>query len=196
MSKYRHTQIWFFCSEIYKKIQDIVSNQQKINILEIGCFEGLSSTFFADNLLDHPESTLTCVDPFLNISDNDHAELLRSENTKYSNVESRFDYNMTICNHANKILVHKKTSDEFFETNQAFYDFMYIDGSHKPDIITRDMENSFRFLNSGGIMWINDYLGGPPYDDTIQRTMDAVLKAHEGEYEVIHLGYQLAIRKK
>lgn len=189
MEKYQYTQEWFLGSELYKKALEFVSGTQKMNILEIGCFEGLSSVYFADHLLEHPESTLVCVDPFLNIQDNDHTELLQT------NAESRFDYNISHCNHTDKITVHKKTSDAFFETNQTFYDFIYIDGSHLCDIITRDMENSFRFLNSGGIMWMDDYCGGPPNDNSIQRTMNAFLKAHEGQYNLIHSGYQIAIRK-
>ncbi len=34
-------------------------------MLEIGCFEGLSACAFSDNILEHTESTLDCVDPFI-----------------------------------------------------------------------------------------------------------------------------------
>ena len=47
-------------------------------ILEIGCFEGLSSVFFADNFIDNPNSSLTCVDPFLIINNNDHKIYLQN----------------------------------------------------------------------------------------------------------------------
>jgi len=47
-------------------------------MLEIGCFEGLSSVFFADNFLNNPDSRLTSVDPFLNIDNNDHKNFLQN----------------------------------------------------------------------------------------------------------------------
>ena len=188
MEKYQYTQNWFFGAELYAKVLEFVSGKEKMDVLEIGCFEGLSSVYIADNLLHHEESTLVCVDPFMNIQDNDHAFLLKND------AEARFDYNISHCNYPNKVSVHKTTSDAFFETNQKHYDFIYIDGSHQCDIITRDMENSFRFLNATGIMWMDDYCGG--HEGNIRHTMDAFINAHANQLDVIHVGYQIAIRKK
>lgn len=80
----------------------------KNKILEIGCFEGLSSVFFADYFLNHPNSQLTCVDPFLSIPNNDHKELLQN------NEKMRFNFNISICENSEKINVYKLTSDDFF----------------------------------------------------------------------------------
>jgi predicted O-methyltransferase YrrM len=163
-----------------------VSRQTKNAILEIGCYEGLSSVFFADNVLDNPASTLTCVDPFLN-AENDHKPFLSN------NEELNFDYNITNCKNSNKIAVHKITSDAFFERNRATYNFIYIDGCHECDFIMRDMENSFKVLDKNGIMWMDDYGGGDGVQ--IKYTMNAFLEKHEGTYAILHSGYQLAIRK-
>ena len=76
MENYKYTQSWFLDSEAIKLVLTYLDTNKKNNILEIGCFEGLSSVFFADNLLNHAESTLTCVDPFLSFEKNDHKELL------------------------------------------------------------------------------------------------------------------------
>ena len=78
-------------------------------ILEIGCFEGLSSVFFADNFLDDEKSTLTCVDHFLTINDNDHGQYLEN------NEEMNFDFNISSCKNAGKITIHKTTSDNFLK---------------------------------------------------------------------------------
>ncbi len=187
MGKYIYTQDWFLVSEIRQTIYNHINKTDKNTILEIGCFEGLSSVFFADNLLDHPESTLVCVDPFLNIDDNDHKQFLTN------NEEKNFDYNLSICNNSEKITIHKITSDNFFETNSKRFNFIYIDGCHLCDFITRDMENAFKVLDSNGIMWMDDYRGGG--GDIIKRTMDAFLDKYIGQYVLIHKGYQLAIRK-
>jgi hypothetical protein len=141
---------------------------------------------FANNIINHPESTLTCVDPFLNIDDNDHEEFLKN-----SNVEKNFDYNISICNNQEKIEVKKITSDEFFQKNTKFFNFIYIDGCHIGEFIKRDMENSFKFLEINGIMWMDDYLA----NNETKNTMDLFLEKYKGKYYLIHKGYQLAIKK-
>lgn len=55
------------------------------------------------------------------------------------------------------------------------------------------MENSFKFLEKNGIMWMDDYLGGD--GKTIKNTMDNFLEKYKGKYEIIHKRYQLAIKK-
>jgi len=75
--------------------------------------------FFADNFIDNQQSSLTCVDPFLNITDNDHSNFLQN------NEEINFDYNISNCKNSDKIIIHKITSDNFFEHNNQIYNFIY-----------------------------------------------------------------------
>lgn len=184
---YKYSQNWFLISEIKRLIHNFIKPFEENRMLEIGCFEGLSSTFFADNFLEHNNSRLTCVDPFLNDIDNDHKDYL------VNNEEANFDYNIKICNNAHKILIHKITSDTFFETNNNTYTFIYIDGCHTPSFIYRDMTNSFNRLESNGIMWMDDYCGG--HNGDIKKVMNKFLDEHQEHHEVIHKGYQLAIKK-
>ena len=131
---------------------------------------------------------MTCVDPFLNINNNDHKQFLSN------NEEMNFDYNIKNCKNSDKIEIKKITSDVFFESNNETYNFIYIDGCHECDFITRDMENSFKVLDKHGIMWMDDYGGGDGIK--IKQTMNNFLEKYKGQYELIHKGYQLAIRKK
>jgi len=187
MSSYKYSQTWFLGSEIKNSIFQFLDKSTEHKILEIGCFEGLSSVFFADNFLDDEKSSLTCVDPFLTINDNDHGQYLEN------NEEMNFDFNISSCKNAGKITIHKTTSDNFFENNNQTYNFIYIDGSHIPDFIKRDMENSFNILEKNGIMWMDDYGGGDGIQ--IKNTMNHFLEKYKGHYELIHMGYQLAVRK-
>lgn len=186
MGNYKYTKDWFNNSEIKQHILKYVTNNKVNNILEIGCFEGLSSVFFADNLLSHSESSLTCVDPFATIENN-------SCKFMFSNEEKNFDFNISNCKNHDKISIRKMTSDKFFETNDKYYNFIYIDGCHEPDFIIRDMRNSFKYLIKDGIMWMDDYRGGR--EDKIKNAMDSFLKEYQHKYLIIHQGYQLAIKK-
>jgi predicted O-methyltransferase YrrM len=187
MNNYKYSQTWFIGSDINLLLSNFLNKSQGNKILEIGCFEGLSSTFFADNFIDNEYSNLTCVDPFLTIDNNDHINYLQN------NQEMNFDFNMSICKNIDKIKIHKITSDIFFENNNNLYNFIYIDGCHEPDFIKRDMENSFKFLEKNGIMWMDDYMGGDGIK--IRNVMDTFLEKYKGQYELIHKGYQLAIKK-
>jgi predicted O-methyltransferase YrrM len=187
MNNYKYSQSWFLNSEIKDLLLNFIDKSTKNTVLEIGCFEGLSSVFFADNLLDNQNSTLTCVDPFLSINNNDHKDLL------LNNEELNFDYNISVCKNSEKILVKKITSDIFFLNNDKKYNFIYIDGCHESDFIMRDMENSFNVLENNGIMWMDDYSGGDGI--RIKNTMNNFLEKYKGQYYIIHKGYQLAIKK-
>ena len=182
---YKHTQTWFLGSEIRHTLFSHLDPNSENNILEIGCFEGLSSVFFADNFLNNPKSKLTCVDPFLTIPSNDHSKFLQN------NEEKNFDYNISVCKNPDRITVHKITSDNFFQNNKNTYNFIYIDGCHEPDFVKRDMENSFKVLEKNGIMWMDDYNMG----NGVKETMNAFLDTHTGNYHLIHKNYQLAIKK-
>jgi predicted O-methyltransferase YrrM len=184
MNHYKYSQSWFIGSEINNSLVNFLDKSKENKILEIGCFEGLSSVFFADNFIDSQKSNLTCVDPFLNITDNDHSNFLQN------NEEINFDYNISNCKNSDKIIIHKITSDNFFEHNNQKYNFIYIDGCHKLDYIKRDMEKSFNVLEKNGIMWMDDYGSGE-----IKNTMNEFLEKYNGQYELIHSGYQLAIKK-
>lgn len=189
MEKYLYTQNWFLVSELKKhlnKLNKFVDRSNDIHVLEIGSYEGLSSVFFADNFLEREMSSLTCVDPFLRIPNNDHADYLKN------NQESNFDINITRCDNSEKIKVFKITSDEFFENNKKTFNLIYIDGCHEPEFIERDIENAFKCLDENGIMWMNDY--GKSII-AVKRTMNKFLIKHRGEYETIHQGYQIAIQK-
>ena len=187
MNNYKYSQRWFIGSEINRNLTNFLDNTKENKILEIGCFEGLSSVFFADNFLANETSCLTCVDPFLNINNNDHIQFLQN------NEEKNFDFNVSVCKNSDKITVLKVTSDTFFETNNNTYNFIYIDGCHETEFIKRDMENSFNCLEKNGIMWMDDYGGGDGMQ--IKNTMDLFLEKYKGQYELIHSGYQLALKK-
>jgi hypothetical protein len=161
---------------------------------------------------------MTCIDPFLNIDNNDHRYLLQNGE------ESNFDYNISKCKNTEKIKVYKTSSDNFFSMAASKYNFIYVDGCREPDFIKRDMENSFNVLEKGGIMWMNGYddggcdgygscdgggcdgygsCGGGGCDGygscdstVIKKVMDDFLNKYKGDYDVIHSGYQLAIRRK
>ena len=68
-NKGRYSQDWFSYNIKYlsRIIYRFKLNDKKINILEIGCYEGLSTIFFLSTLKN---SNIYCVDPFLDFAEN------------------------------------------------------------------------------------------------------------------------------
>lgn len=189
LSKYRHTATWFYHSEIRKQLPKFIGAlDEKRAILEIGSFEGLSACCFSDNLLDHPDSTLDCVDPF---------DIADTTTPLTSETEVMCRENVAKSRNASKVAIHKVYSRDFFASSvEPKYDIIYIDGSHVLEDVILDMTECFvRLLKAGGIMWMDDYGGGIP---GLRSTMDNLIAGpvFAGKCDVIHRGYQLAVRKK
>ena len=98
---YKYSQFMFIEPELLA-----LDTSKEYHILIIGCFEGLSSVFFADNFLEHSNSTLTCLDP----------------QNEY------FDSNISICNNRDKITIVSCIGDKTFN-------FIYVDGELDKDTV-------------------------------------------------------------
>jgi predicted O-methyltransferase YrrM len=182
MSKYLYTTTWFLGSELRKLMHLYVDGTKPLNILEIGCFEGLATSQFSDELLLHPDSRLFAVDPF---------DLGDTTTPLTVETEKLFLRNIHRSEHASKICVYKGFSDEFFKVNKQMFDFVYIDGSHIPDQVLRDVVNSFNFTKKEGIIWMDDY----DANNELRSTIDKFLDANADNVEVVHRGYQIGFRK-
>jgi hypothetical protein len=184
---------WFDSSELKMQAHLHISTNSVNQILEIGSYEGISSVFFADNFLGHPLSSLTLVDPFTSINDNDHGILLDSETNEVSPQEANFLYNISKCSYPQKLRFSRTTSDKFLPHNPSAFNFIYLDGNHTSEQISRDICNCFSCLSTGGILWMDDYLGG--VNNCLKATFDESIKLLHNRIAIIHEGYQIAIRK-
>jgi len=121
-----------------------------IAILEIGTYEGRSSCWFSDNMMDHENALLHCVDPYTQDED-DHATKLLNEARHQQFIE-----NIAQSKNSVKIEYYKMSSDDFFDECERTYDFIYIDGGHLKDQVVRDLLNAEIRLNKPGVMIIDD----------------------------------------
>lgn len=183
-SAYEISHTWFQGSELRKTIFNFLDPTERRDVLEIGSYEGGSTCFFIDQLLEHPQSRLVCVDPFLQ---DDPTTPLTNE------TERRFVRNILRSKYPHKVTIHRTTSDDYFHQHVDTFDFVYVDGSHIPSQIAKDFENAYRQTKSGGIIWLDDYLGTP--SPQISDAIDRIITSKGASLQVIHKGYQIAVRK-
>ena len=172
---------WFCGSELKQYIYQNFKLNDNYNILEIGSFEGCSSCFFSDILLNNKNSNLICVDPFITngISNVDSKNL---RNIFYSNIKRSKNYN--------KVIIEEKYSNDFYRTYTGNkFNFIYIDGEHSDTQIKTDLEECFKLLEINGIMWCDDY------NNNWKKNFIDWIEKNDKYIKIIHDGYQLGIIK-
>ena len=181
----KFTQDWF--SQNIPNFQ-LCSKKLKARecFLEIGSFEGLSTTWILQNLLSY-DGTLVCIDTFE--GGEEHASL------DLSALRKTFDANVAEAKGTDQeIEVLAKTSWEALSELVYLdftFDFIYVDGNHQTPEVLLDACLAFKLLEPKGIMLFDDYAGGAG----VGAAVDAFLEAYKGQYKVILKNYQLAIQK-
>lgn len=156
--RFSFSQYWF--DEVICAVWDGLTHPlhgKKLRVLEIGSFEGASTTWILDNLMSHPESRLTSIDTFE--GGMEHREADKADKYNVSSLESRFRANVAKCDHVGKLQVMKARSDDaLLELRRqcAKFDFVYIDGSHVAIDVLHDAVMTWPILNVYGIMVFDD----------------------------------------
>ena len=123
---------------------------QPRTIIEIGSYEGRSARWMLDNLLQHPQSRLHCVDIF---ADRDAPQ----------SYWHRFKANVLDGPDGHKVTATRSASLPFlsaFVASGEQVDFAYIDGSHRAAEVLEDLVLAFHAVRPGGIIICDDYLIG------------------------------------
>jgi predicted O-methyltransferase YrrM len=151
--------------------------------LEVGSFEGRSTTWLLDNVLTHPEARIVCVETFGGSIE--HAQM------DLSDLELRFDRNT--ARHAPKVTKMKGPSrDVLRQLPAGSFDFAYVDGSHEATDVLFDAVLIWDLVKTGGPVMFDDYGGGAP---GVRMAVDAFMECMKGSYELVHKGYPVALTK-
>ena len=161
--------------------------REKINALEIGCFEGRTTVWMLENILTHPTSRIVCVDPFvpnsgLNIGGN---ELTYQYLDRF--VENTLPYRKQV--RIIQAYSQEISSDILWRFTNG-YDLIYIDASHMPDPTVHEAELAWLVANQGAIIIFDDY--GGSLKDAVAEWKKPFVDA--GRAEVLHEAYQLIIK--
>lgn len=170
-----------------KKIE--LDATQRLQIVEIGVYEGASSCFWSDFYLNHPDSRLISIDPFTGSE-----EHLR-EPEKYpglSQLEVTARDNIAKSDNAGKVEIIKGYSHLIFPHlhhrygEEPWIDILYIDGAHDSTSVARDVTLYVPMVKPGGVVFFDDYA-----HPDVKRAVDMSLNAFASFDLAMFTGWQL-----
>ena len=193
MKNYKFTENWFTDDNWSESIK--FDKTKELHFLEIGSFEGMSTIWFLENYLKNENSTITCIDPWLNYSQNEDSynSYFKTENQwnfKNSNVKSTFLFNIVEYGEANKVHIEQGFSHEILAKlmgNEKKYDLILIDGNHTAPFVISDAVLSWHLLKVGGFMIFDDYLWFLDRKETLtpKLSVDSFIRIFSDYLEVI-----------
>ena len=191
---YVFSEDWF-SSNIphWKELFQILNKKgtDELKILEIGAYEGCSTTWLVDNMLHHPESRLITCDTFEGSAE--HTE------EQKNGLFDRFQDNLMVSTYPEKVLPFKNRSNELMADlirRKLKFDIIYVDGSHETPDVYRDAVNGYRLLKDDGVIIFDDYQW--PANNPDWKPVKAAIDRFESEFPV-HLimdGWQRAYIKR
>jgi predicted O-methyltransferase YrrM len=181
-----HIPYWLSVFDEYS-----LPSRAKLEAVEIGSWEGLSSYFILKSL---PNAVLTCVDSWEGADEHKSGFVTAQV---LSNIESAFDANLAPFEA--RLTKYRGTSFSFFNENQreSELDLIYVDGSHHCDDVVVDAIKCFQMLKVGGLMIFDDYLWRwyPRAIDNPAAAIHAFLRLKKGSYKIVRVYAQLIIEK-
>lgn len=195
MSDYQFTKDWFqWAPPVWQQL--IPHMPERKTFLEIGSFEGRSTVWTVENMLEDG-GDIICVDTWKGSEEHAPEDM--------DGVEARFDRNIALLKDRfpqRNIIKEKSTSVKAlgllaYEQHYKF-DFIYIDGSHVAKDVMTDACMAWPLVKHGGFMVFDDYLWKPQGFATMQRpkiAVDTFVNLFEDELTLVMINYQLILKK-
>jgi predicted O-methyltransferase YrrM len=198
MSEYQFTKDWFgWAPPVWEQLVPMLPERTEDgrSFLEIGSFEGRSTVWTMEHMMQDGDY-INCIDTWGGGEEHGEEDM--------SAVWDRFCHNTALAfkRFPNRYFENLKgTSYERLADLVGFgmrCDFIYIDGSHIAKDVLTDACMAWPLLKPKGIMVFDDYVWGDPRDilHRPKAAIDAFTNIFAEEVEVIHVGYQLVVRKK
>jgi predicted O-methyltransferase YrrM len=174
-----------FASQLYK-FKDV-----KVDFLQLGAYTGDATKWLFENVLTHPESTLTDVDTWEGSDEEAHKQI------NWQSVESVYDEKNSQWLAEGRLIKKKMTTDEFFASNDKQFDFVYVDADHTAMAVLKDGIHGYDYLKVNGILAFDDYRWGAhlPVKDRPQAGVDAFRVAHWNKTSLLEANQQVWLKK-
>lgn len=162
-----------------------------IQALQIGAYMGHATEWLLENVLTHPNATLTDVDTWGGSDEDVHEDL------DWNYVENYYDSKTDNYQESGRLIKCKMTSEEFFDKNDKTFDFIYVDGAHTALDVFNDGISAFDCLSEGGVLAFDDYTWDGGRGDFLNPRdgIDGVYLTHKGRLNILYAGTQVWFQK-
>lgn len=158
-----------------------------LNALELGSFEGRSALWTLENILNHPDSLIICVDNY-------------SSGTKRQQTLTQQRFRNNTKSFGEKVQLIVSDTREALKSSvllQKQFDFIYIDASRHSKNVLEDAILALPLLKVGGYMVFDDYTSSKDHDYVCpKKGIDAFLDIFHDELKVENTSWQVILRKK
>jgi predicted O-methyltransferase YrrM len=192
---YRFSEDWF-SGNINNWIDVFVetnkSSVKPLKILEIGCFEGRATTWLLDNMMNHADSEIFCIDTFMGSPE--HSDSHRES------LEQKFLFNISVSKWPEKISLLKGDSRFILPAlcrERHQFDVIYVDGSHATLDVVNDGIYSLHLLKPQGVIIFDDYQWTDPIhgNQPVKKAVDFLDASYPKYMKRVLDGYQRAYHK-
>ena len=189
---YKFTALWF--DETAKPNWSIIFNEFKpTRVLEIGCFEGRATTWLCDNVETIKEYHVIdtfkgSAEPGMDVLDGKNIIL---EDVFRHNISHHPNIDFTINEGYSQVVLPTLQLNEYF-------DFIYIDGSHRSDDTFVDAYFAHKYLRKGGLIIFDDFGWKDPTDLSIVNSPELSIRMFftmYPNYTPVMEGYQIGAIK-
>lgn len=153
--EFRFTEDWFSLRiPFWDAVLGVIKPRK---ILEIGSYEGRSTTYILDKVTKENSVDIVCVDTWEGGEEH--------KGSDFSVIESNFDHNMQIAQQLSEhdIGIHKMKgtslkmlSHLILAGHENSFDLIYVDGSHQASDVFFDGSMAYHLARTGGIIVFDD----------------------------------------
>ena len=155
----KHVQVW----------STLLESFHPSKILEVGCYEGKSTTFLIEKIANQRDLEIHCIDTWeggIEHIDNEKYDVNHSDIGGMSSVENRFfsnvDEAISTASKKVKLVVHKGLSSLelpklIANGKKEYFDMVYVDGSHQADDVLMDAVMAYHLTANDGLIIFDDY---------------------------------------
>jgi predicted O-methyltransferase YrrM len=196
-SEKKYTVSWFTEVHALENVLKDLNKESELHFLEIGCYEGKSTTWFIENYLKNEKSSITCVDSWIPDTDSIDKD---TDVLTIMGVKDRFEHNVKTTGKIDQVVIKTGLSNEMLfdsEVREKQYDLIFIDGNHTTKYVMEDSVLSWGLLKVGGIMVFDDYKWRLHDRETLRPKLaiDSFCKVYGDYLQIVYNGYRLAVKK-
>jgi predicted O-methyltransferase YrrM len=175
---------------------------RQIRVLEVGVYAGVSLIHIL-NLI--PNSIGMAIDKWENYTETTDSENYLLKNMENHNVEESFYKNVENAEMKHRIIARKGDSFNTLMSlhkvlnKEDLFDFIYVDGSHLLLDSYVDILLSWKILNKGGVLAIDDVTYNTHFSNkTLESPFVGVnyfLETYKGQYKLLSYNYRVFLQK-